>query len=456
MRKLLIALAVLAGVALLLPSLNLLRHPASPTLERWGQQAAGTREIAALLENSCANCHTTEGVLPAYAHFPVAKGIVHRDIAQGLHAFDLTTDLVSANGTPAPEAILAKVEHEILRDQMPPARYKAMHWTSHLHDGEKAKLLAWIRNVRAQHYADAGVPERFRGLTLQPLPATVAVDVREAALGEKLYHDVRLSADNSLSCASCHDLAKGGTDRERVSRGIAGQRGTINAPTTFNAGFQSAQFWDGRAASLEDQAGGPPNNPVEMGSNWPQIIGKLAQDPEFVREFRAVYPEGLSPATISHAIAEFERTLVTPGSRFDRYLLGEANALTLQEQFGYRTFLASGCQSCHVGKLLGGQSFELMGRRADYFGDRGGVSKADWGRYNATLDPRDRYRFKVPTLRNVTATAPYLHDGSTSDLRDVVAIMAKYQAGVKLTQPEIDAVAAFLGTLTGEYRGRRI
>lgn len=456
MRKLLITLAVVAGVALLLPTFNLMHHPASPTLEKWGQQDPGTREIAAMLENSCANCHTTDGVLPAYAYLPVAKGIIHRDIEQGLHAFDLTTDLVSANGAPAPEAFLAKVEYKILQDQMPPARYKAMHWKSHLHDGEKAKLLAWIRSVRAQHYAEAGVPEDFRGLTLQPLPATVTVDAREAALGEKLYHDVRLSADNSVSCASCHDLAKGGTDREKVSRGIAGQRGNINAPTTFNAVFQSAQFWDGRAVSLEDQAAGPPNNPVEMGSNWPQIVAKLAQDPEFVREFHAVYPEGLSPTTITHAIAEFERTLVTPGSRFDRYLLGETNALTLQEQYGYRTFLASGCQSCHVGKLLGGQSFERMGRHADYFADRGNVSQADFGRYNATRDPNDRYRFKVPTLRNVTATAPYLHDGSTSDLRQVVSIMGKYQAGVKLTQPELDAITAFLGTLTGEYRGRRI
>jgi len=456
MRKLLITLASLAGVALLLPTLNLVRHPRSPVLEAWGRNDANARDIAVLLENSCANCHTTDGVLPAYAHFPVAKGIVHRDIERGLQAFDLSTDLVTEKGMPAPEAVLAKVEYQLTRDQMPPARYKAMHWKAHLHDAEKAKLLAWVRQVRAQHYAAADLPGSVQSETLQPLPASVAVDPREAALGEKLYHDARLSGDNSLSCASCHDLAKGGTDREKVSRGIAGQRGGINAPTTFNVAFQSAQFWDGRAATLEDQADGPPNNPVEMGSNWPQIIAKLQQDLEFAREFRAVYPEGLSKATLTHAIAEFERTLVTPGSRFDRYLLGETHALNLQEQYGYQMFLRSGCQSCHVGKLLGGQSFELMGRHANYFADRGAVSKADWGRYNATRDPNDRYRFKVPTLRNVAATAPYLHDGSTSDLRQVVSIMAKYQAGVKLMQPDVDAIAAFLGTLSGEYQGRKI
>lgn len=456
MRRTLIALAVAGGVALLLPILNLLHHPRSQAMTTWGRDDTAVREIATLLENSCANCHTTDGVLPAYAYFPPAKGIVHRDIEQGLHAFDMTADLVSATGLPAPEAVLAKVEYQIAHDQMPPARYKAMHWAAHLHDGEKARVLAWVRQIRAQHYAAADLPERFRGEILQPLPAAPAVDARAAALGEKLYHDVRLSADNSLSCASCHDLAKGGTDREQFSRGIAGQRGGINAPTTFNAVFQSAQFWDGRAATLEDQADGPPNNPVEMGSNWPQIIGKLEQDPELMHEFRAAYPQGPSKATITHAIAEFERTLVTPGARFDRYLLGEVNALNLQEQYGHKMFLRSGCQSCHMGKLLGGQSFEPMGRHANYFADRGQVSKPDWGRYNATGDPNDRYRFKVPTLRNVAATAPYLHDGSTSDLRQVVAIMAKYQAGVKLTQPDVDAITAFLGTLTGEYRGRRI
>lgn len=456
MRRFLITLAVLAGVALLIPALNLVRHPRSLVLETWAHNDANAREVAVLFENSCANCHTTDGILPAYAYFPVAKGIVHRDIEQGLRAFDLTADLVTANGTPAPEAVLAKVEHQIMRDQMPPARYKAMHWKAHLHDAEKARLLAWIRQIRAQHYAASDLPEAVREQAVQPLPASVPVDPRKAALGERLYNDVRLSADNSLSCASCHDLSQGGTDRQKYSRGIHGQRGSINAPTTFNAAFQSVQFWDGRAATLEEQACGPPANPVEMGSNWPQIVTKLEQDPEFAREFRAVYPEGLSKASITGAIAEFERTLVTPGSRFDRYLLGEANAMTLQEQYGYQMFVRSGCQSCHVGKLLGGQSFELMGRHANYFADRGQVSPADWGRYNATGDPTDRYRFKVPTLRNVAVTAPYLHDGSTSDLRQVVSLMGKYQSGVTLMQPDVDAITAFLGTLTGEYRGRRL
>ncbi|MCL5098428.1 MAG: cytochrome-c peroxidase, partial [Candidatus Omnitrophica bacterium] len=241
---------------------------------------------------------------------------------------------------------------------------------------------------------------KFKVPTLRNVAKT-----KKAELGRKLYHDKRLSGDDTVSCATCHDLAKGGTDQEKVSTGVRSQKGGINAPTTFNAAFQFKQFWDGRALTLEAQAGGPPNNPIEMDSNWKQIIGKLEADPAFAQEFKAAYPEGFTDKTITDAIAAFERTLLTPNSRFDKYLAGDANALSDDEVRGYARFKDTGCATCHSGVLLGGGSFEIMGRHGDYFKDRGGpVTDADKGRISVSKDGKDLHKFKVPTLRNVAKT----------------------------------------------------
>ena len=265
---------------------------------------------------------------------------------------------------------------------------------------------------------------------------------------------MRLSGDDTISCASCHDLDKGGTDQEKVSEGVRGQLGGINAPTTFNSGFQFEQFWDGRAATLEEQADGPPNNPIEMGSNWEQIVGKLEADEAFTKAFNETFPDGYSKENLTGAIAVFERTLVTPNSRLDQFLMGKADALTDDEKQGYDIFIEQGCATCHVGNILGGQSFEEMGRKEDYFAQRGNVREADYGRMNATGKEADRYHFKVPTLRNIKLTHPYLHDGTTSDLAEVVQVMARYQSGEKLSETDARLVAKFLETLTGEYEGK--
>ncbi len=194
-----------------------------------------------------------------------------------------------------------------------------------------------------------------------------------------------------------------------------------------------------------------------MGSNWPQIIGKLQADESFAAEFREVYPDGFSEKTITDAIAAFERTLLTPDSPFDRFLLGQSDALTAEEKRGWEVFRQHGCQTCHVGKLLGGQSFELMGRRADYFGARGmPMTDADNGRFNATKDERDRHKFKVPTLRNVAKTFPYLHDGSAPDLASAVRAMARYEVGNDLSESDVNAVVSFLEALTGTYQGKTL
>jgi cytochrome c peroxidase len=289
-----------------------------------------------------------------------------------------------------------------------------------------------------------------------PLPASFESDGRKVALGEKLFNDSLLSSDGTVSCASCHSLTEGGTDRLPRSVGVAGRIGSINAPTVFNSGFNSRQFWDGRAGTLEDQIDGPTHNPLELGSNWAQILEKLARSPEYVREFGAIYPDGIQERNVKAAIAAFERTLVTPNSRFDRYLNGEGDALTEEEKEGYRLFKIDGCVSCHQGINVGGNLFQKFGVMGDYFADRGRVTKADLGRFNVTGEEADRYVFKVPSLRNVELTAPYLHDGSAERLEDAVTIMSVYQLGRPLTVPERDAIVKFLKTLTGEYKGRAL
>lgn len=439
-----------------LPLANLIAGgPKGTALTRLAANDARVRAVAERLETKCANCHSQDSQLPFYAAAPVARTLIAQDRETGLREFDLVAAIFPSGKGPATEPALAKIEHALQSGTMPPRRYLALHWNHRLSDADRAVLTDWIHETRVMHYAPAGVPPEVRLGAVHPLPARVEVDARKAELGRRLYHDPRLSGDNTLSCASCHGLDRGGTDNARVSTGIRGQLGGINAPTTFNALFQSKQFWDGRAATLEEQAGGPPLNPVEMGSNWPEIIAKLEADTSFAAEFRQVYPEGFSDKTITEVIAAFERTLLTPNSRFDRFLLGESAALTPQERHGWDLFRQQGCQTCHVGKLLGGQSFEIMGLRRDYFKDRGRpLSDADNGRFNVTKDARDRHRLKVPTLRNVAKTAPYFHDGSAPDLPSAVRTMARYQVGTDLPEADVSAISKFLETLTGDYQGK--
>jgi cytochrome c peroxidase len=448
----------LVVLGLALPVSNLLvGSPRGTALTKAQPKDAQTAKVAHVLEGSCASCHVAGVKPPFYAGLPVAKTIIERDVKAGLREFDLARGLAPALEGPAPEPVLAKIEREVAEGEMPPAPYVALHWNAALGGEKKGVVLAWVKAERAAQAAP-GVPEPMKVALLRPIPQTLPHDPAKAALGEKLYNDKRLSGDNTVSCASCHDLGLGGTDQQMVSDGIRRQKGGINAPTTFNAALNFVQFWDGRAPTLEAQAGGPPMNPVEMGSaTWPQIVEKLNKDKAFRKEFEAVYPEGLSDKTITHAIAEFERTLVTPNSKFDKYLMGDQAALTADEKHGYEVFREGGCATCHVGELLGGKSYEVMGRRADYFAARGDkLTDADNGRYNVTKDEKDRHAFKVPTLRNVARTSPYLHDGSKKTLRGAVDAMATYQTGEPLSETDARDVVKFLETLTGEYKGKAL
>ena len=289
---------------------------------------------------------------------------------------------------------------------------------------------------------------------IKPIPLEVKLDPKKVALGEKLFNDKRLSRDNSLSCASCHNLSAGGVDGSPSSVGIGGAKGPINAPTVFNSALNFRQFWDGRANSLEEQTAGPIHNPKEMGSNWVEVLGKLKQDAALVAQFKEVYPDGLQAKNVQDGISTFERTLVTPNARFDKYLRGDKNAINADELKGYELFKKYGCVACHQGVAVGGNMFQTFGVMGDYFAKRGNPTEADLGRYNVTKNEADKHVFKVPSLRNVALTAPYFHDGSAKTLNDAVAVMFKYQLGRSASQQDRDQIVMFLRTLTGEYKGQ--
>jgi len=287
-----------------------------------------------------------------------------------------------------------------------------------------------------------------------PLPLALSLDSRKVELGGRLFNDPRLSGDGSISCASCHNLDTGGVDRLPRSSGVGGKEGGINAPTVFNSGFNFRQFWDGRAETLEDQIDGPLQNPVEMAGTWPKALAAIAEDPQYAAAFSALYRDGIQPRNVKDAIATFERSLITPNSRFDRFLRGDQTALSEEELAGYDLFKQIGCTSCHQGLHIGGNMYQKLGIMEDYFAVRGHITEVDLGRFNITKREQDRYFFKVPTLRNVAVTPPYLHDGSAATLEEAVQVMTRYQLGKKLKKADEVRIVAFLRTLTGEYSGK--
>lgn len=277
------------------------------------------------------------------------------------------------------------------------------------------------------------------------------LDPRLVALGDRLFHDKRLSQDNSLSCASCHLLSSGGTDRQPRSIGVGGAMGVIKAPTVYNSRYNFVQFWDGRAETLEEQAAGPVHNPIEMNSSWGEVISKLREDPDLVERFEAIFEDGLTGANIATSIATFERSMITVNSRFDRWLQGEEGVLSEVELKGYRLFKSYGCISCHQGVNVGGNMYGYMGAMGDYFKDRDSeITRADLGRYNVTHQEEDKHYFKVPSLRLAAINPPYFHDGTVATLDEAVRIMGRYQLGREIPDGEIQNIVAFLHTLVGE------
>jgi cytochrome c peroxidase len=280
---------------------------------------------------------------------------------------------------------------------------------------------------------------------IAPIRPPQEINLAQAELGKKLYFDPRLSKSGFISCNSCHNLSMGGTDNLETSIGHNWQQGPINSPTVLNSSLSVAQFWDGRAADLQEQAGGPIANPGEMAFTHTLAVSVLESIPGYVNEFKLVYGEdGIDIDKVTGAIAEFEKTLVTPNSRFDQWLLGDENALSQQEIAGYELFKSSGCVACHNGAGAGGTTFQKMGVVEPYLTD----NPAE-GRYAVTGKDADRFNFKVPTLRNVELTYPYFHDGAAWSLEEAVNTMGRIQLGKKFEPEENAQIVAFLKSMTG-------
>jgi cytochrome c peroxidase len=291
---------------------------------------------------------------------------------------------------------------------------------------------------------------------IQPIPLERALAPQKQLLGEKLFQEVRLSADNRVSCLTCHRFDMGGADRRTHSLGVRSRVGEVNTPTIFNVQYNFRLNWNGKFETLTDHLEGLLTNPDGMDISWDVLIQKLKQVPEYQRTFSQIYSDGLTANNLKDALVTYEESLNTPNSRFDRFLRGDKQALSPTEQEGYQLFKDYGCVSCHQGINAGGNLFQRFGVMGNYFADRGNVTQADLGRFNVTQDPADRFVFRVPSLRNVAQTAPYFHDGTAQTLEQAVVVMAKYQLGRSLPAKDINCLAEFLRTLTGEYQGQRL
>ncbi len=287
---------------------------------------------------------------------------------------------------------------------------------------------------------------------IQPIPISFDYDSAKVELGKKLFFEPRLSKSGWITCNSCHNLSTGGTDNLPTSIGHKWFFGPINSPTVLNARFNLAQFWDGRAKDLMEQAGGPIANPIEMGSSHELAVSVLQSIPEYVQWFSEVYgaeemyeDDKITVDQVTDAIAAFEETLTTPNSKFDYWLKGYDKSISKTEKRGYDLFKDKGCINCHNGVGVGGNSYQKFGTAKPYNKDTHTL-----GRFNVTKEDKDKFVFKVPLLRNIELTAPYFHDASTWDLSEAVSIMAEYQLGLTLTENETSKLVAFLRTLTGE------
>ena len=417
-----------------------------------------SQQVAAILEqNGCYSCHSGQDGTPFYAKLPFADPILaHVEI--GTRFWDLRReDLENPS-----EVLLSKLQHSVTSGNMPLVEYKLIHWGTGFNKAEKSLLTEWILSQRQERFATGTACEAFAQHALQPIPDSLATDIRKVTLGRKMYNEARVSLDGTLSCATCHVIDQGGADSRgtRTSEGINGQFGGINAPTVLNAAFNVEQFWNGRAHTLADQAAGPPVNPVEMGDQtWEQICERLKEDASLVAEFQSIYPEGITQATVTDAIAEYEKTLITPNDRLDQMLKGDENALTEEEKKGLAAFMDNSCAVCHVGKTLGGQSFETLGIYEDYYAAREQsnpdivYNDDDKGLAGFTGDTADLHRFKVPGLRNISKTSPYFHDGTQATIEDAVRAMFRFELGVKeAPESDVASISAFLRTLDGEIK----
>ncbi len=400
------------------------------------------KAVSDILVAKCADCHTKDlAQYPLYYDFPIASSIAHENVRNAQSSFLIDKKKLSGE-IPFSESDVERLSRAMAKGDMPPAQYIALHWDSALNEKEQRTLSKWI-------------DKRLKEFDIRPIPTEnfFHPNPEKVALGEKLFNDKMLSASQSKSCASCHSLEKGGADQVQFSIGDNGQKSALNTPTVFNAAYNIAQYWNGRAANLKEQALEAVSNPHEMNADWNEVCSRLRNNETYQKLFLHAYPNGgITAANVSDAIAEYEHTLLTPGSKFDQFLAGDKEALSPEELEGYQLFKKQECFVCHTGPNLGGISFEKLGKTKDYFTTE---MPGNRGRIDLSHRKEDLHVFKVPSLRNIELTAPYLHDGSAKTLPEVVQIMSEYQTDKSMTKEEIEKVVAFLRTLTSSSLSTR-
>ena len=453
MRRLFEFTGIIMAIALVMVVIYHLVNTVPP-----GGASKESQAIAIFEEASCITCHQKTSDLPFYSDIPIVGHFVKNDQQKGYRMFDME-DAWSRikKGEAINEAHLAKIEMEtIVLGTMPPMRHSLLHWGSSVTTAKKSILENWIRYHRATFYPSELSAEQFKYEPVRPIPASLSVNNRKAKLGEKLFYDKRLSSDNSISCASCHNLNNGGANNRQYQESINKHLCSINTPTIYNAHFNTIQSWSGSATSIEEYIEKHLLSPDILGnSSFAKIIEKLQKDNDINDLFEKLYDDGITMSSITNAIAEFGKTLLTPDCDFDKYIKGDEFAINKMQVFGYEQFKSYKCATCHAGINFGGQTRELMGRHKDYFEDRGWeLTKDDMGYFNHTADEYDRYRFKVPGLRNVELTKPYFHDGSQQALYDAVITMGSHQSGRKISNEDAKAIVAFLETLTGKFENK--
>ncbi len=297
----------------------------------------------------------------------------------------------------------------------------------------------------AQHQSAA-----MQNTAIPPLEAPTNLSKPKVALGEALFNDARLSSNLSHSCATCHNVTMGGTDRQATFVGTNHREGTLNTPTVFNVGYNFRQFWDGRAKNLRDVINDHILDKHILNNQWDTLLKDLNENPKYHEKFKLLYSDGVNKINVQDALETYLQSLVTINSPFDLYLKGDTKAISDDAIRGYELFNNLGCISCHQGPNIGGNLYQKMGIYKDYFNSKKKIAESDLGRFNVTNKDEDTLVFKVPSLRNIALTAPYLHDGSAKTLEDVVQIMAEHQIGKSLKTHEISYIVKFLETLTGE------
>ncbi len=301
---------------------------------------------------------------------------------------------------------------------------------------------------------EAGRPAPEMGEPIAPVTDAGPADQARIVLGERLFNDPRLSHGDTVACSSCHRLDLSGDDGQPRSVAASGERLDFNAPTVFNAALDFRLNWRGNFRSFEEQNEAALLDKRLMNTSWDELLAKLRTDPHYSQSFAGVYSAAPGRTGVLDALAAFQRSLVTPDAPFDRYLKGERDAITRDEEQGYRLFKAYGCIACHQGVNVGGNLFQKFGIFQDPFAGQKTVTTADLGRFAITGVEADRHVFRVPSLRNVAVTAPYFHDGRTASLGDAVRIMARNQLGRELDWRDVNLIVQFLGTLTGRYLGK--